>query len=340
MNLTEPLQLFPGTYWLVFNPKLDFNFAGGWGRQPSDTTNGYVAQFIEPGGGDPPLPTVWTSVQDIDWTEFYLPNIVAPLQDFAFTLQGTALDPNIAVDKTTIDFGEELVGLTSGGQTVTISNTGTTDLHITSITITGGSAGMFNVASGATNGCTLTNQTLAPDGSCTVSVTFSPSASGAQSATLAIASDDPDTAAAEVALSGTGVQEVVPSVTEGTVGTEITFTADPSVSFGGKKGKVLIQRNKVKSVAKIAKGGWLRNTITCTVNKALPAGTYDVKIMLQPYKDGVSIDIPGGFTYKKPEIELPLADSEGAKGDLVTLTGNFFGNKNRKFICIQKCKRR
>lgn len=334
LNLNTPITLPPGTWWLIFYPEMPIN---RFGRQPSDTVNGNPAQLIEKDQAGPVgvqgFPAVWTSVIGFDWG-VTLPMLTPPLQDFSFTLEGLASSPDIAVNPTSIDFGAQVVGLTSHARTVTVSNEGDSDLLLSSITITGDSADMFNVVPGTTNGCALTNQTLAPAGTCTLSVTFTPSASDAQTATLEIASDDPDTGIAEISLSGTCVEEAVPSVTEGTVGTVITFTAGPSVNFGTKKGTVIIQKNKVKSVAKIVKGGWSEHTITCTVNKALPAGTYDVKIMLQPYKDNVSIDIPGGFTFKKPEVNLPLEVNHGAKGDLRTLTGYFFGNKKPKVYLI------
>ena len=87
------LRLDSGHYWLVFSPELDYSLYGGYGRQPSDTTNDGVAQFIEPGGGDPSLPTAWTSVLDIDWELMSLNPLDVPeltKQDFAFRLDGTA----------------------------------------------------------------------------------------------------------------------------------------------------------------------------------------------------------------------------------------------------------
>ena len=51
-----------------------------------------------------------------------------------------------------------------------------------------------------TNDCT----TVAQDGSCTVEISFMPSAAGGRSATLNIASDDPETPDVSVALSGQG----------------------------------------------------------------------------------------------------------------------------------------
>ena len=62
LNLAAPLTLPAGHWWLVFYPTLNFGAYGQYGRQPADTTNGYVGQFINPGGGFG-YGTVWQ-----DWT--------------------------------------------------------------------------------------------------------------------------------------------------------------------------------------------------------------------------------------------------------------------------------
>jgi len=50
-TLTAPAVIpAAGTYWFIFYPSADFGVCGQFGRQPSDTTNGAVVQFINPGG--------------------------------------------------------------------------------------------------------------------------------------------------------------------------------------------------------------------------------------------------------------------------------------------------
>lgn len=51
LSLTTPLSLPAGHYWLIFYPTASFATWGQYGRQPADTTNGYGAQFVNPGGG-------------------------------------------------------------------------------------------------------------------------------------------------------------------------------------------------------------------------------------------------------------------------------------------------
>jgi len=92
VDLNTPVELEPGTYWLVFYPELNFDSYGQSGRYVSCTTNGYDAQVINPGGGMS-LPTSWTSIQDPSAHE-------TDEQDLAFRLDGTAaggFNPGIGI---------------------------------------------------------------------------------------------------------------------------------------------------------------------------------------------------------------------------------------------------
>jgi hypothetical protein len=83
--------------------------------------------------------------------------------------------------------------------TVTLTNGGTAALTISGIAISGTNAGDF----GTTNNCA--GSVAASGGSCTISVTFTPTASGARAATLAISDNAGNNASSQtVALSGTG----------------------------------------------------------------------------------------------------------------------------------------
>lgn len=115
--------------------------------------------------------------------------------------------------------------------------------------------------------------------------------------------------------------DVTPSVFEGTIGTEITFT-DPPSGFGSKKGKVLIGG----VATKIAKDGWQPDSISCTVTKVPSVGPHDVTI--KPYKAD-EIRLPNAFTVKYPEIDS-LDFYHGAVGDPIIISGNFFSTKKGK----------
>ena len=126
-----------------------------------------------------------------------------PVFDVALSGTGTTttvLEPNISVTPTTLAFGNVVVGTTSAPQTVTISNTGTADLTVTNVVLTGDTD--FDVAS-----TTCVVPVLAPGASCSADVVFTPSSVGGKTALVTITSDDPDTPSLEVTLTGTGVVE-------------------------------------------------------------------------------------------------------------------------------------
>jgi serine protease len=110
----------------------------------------------------------------------------------------------------------------------------------------------------------------------------------------------------------------VPSVSEGTIGTELTITG---FGFGDKKGKVLIGNVATKVT------NWTDTGITCTVKKVpLPIGPYTVSITSKAI---TPITLTNAFTVKDPEIDT-LTDSSGASGDEIRVTDNFFGIKKGK----------
>jgi hypothetical protein len=102
---------------------------------------------------------------------------------------------------TSLAFGKETVAVTSQPQQVAFTNSGTSTLTISSITITGANAGDF----GEKNNC---GSSLPAGGNCTISVTFTPTARGSRSASITI-SDSADGSPQTVPLSGTGTQGMV-----------------------------------------------------------------------------------------------------------------------------------
>src|SRR5262249_32248525 len=92
-----------------------------------------------------------------------------------------------------LNFASQNVGTTSAAQTVTLTNSGTAALTISSIALSGDFA--------QTNNC---GSTLAVNGTCTINVTFTPTATATRSGTLSVtdnAAGSPHTAS----LSGTGI---------------------------------------------------------------------------------------------------------------------------------------
>jgi hypothetical protein len=119
--------------------------------------------------------------------------------------------PDISVSPVSFDFGNVNVGSTSAPQTFTISNTGDADLEIGTISITGTDASEFCIQNDNCSG-----QTVAPLGSCTFDVVFSPTSGAEKSANLEIPSNDPDTPMLNVPLSGTAVVDTTPPTVSST----------------------------------------------------------------------------------------------------------------------------
>ena len=87
LNLSTPVNLPAGTYWLVFYPQLDADAWGQYGRHSSNTTNGHTAKVINPGGGFG-FPTTWTDVTaSTTWGGAEPP---LTQQDFAFRIESMA----------------------------------------------------------------------------------------------------------------------------------------------------------------------------------------------------------------------------------------------------------
>jgi hypothetical protein len=115
---------------------------------------------------------------------------------------GVGGPPGLAVlSPTTLTFGGQVVGTTSGAQTITLSNPGDNTLNITSIVASTTSAptspGDFAIAS------TTCGATLVPAASCTVNVSFTPVAGGSRTGRIRFTTDaatSPD----DVSTSGTG----------------------------------------------------------------------------------------------------------------------------------------
>jgi hypothetical protein len=140
-------------------------------------------------------------------------------------------DLPVSLFPTSIAFGNQNLNTSSGPHIVTLKNSSGASLAITSIDITGADNTYFSDT-------TTCGATLANGATCTASVTFTPTTSGALSATLTItdsASNSPQT----LALTGTGFSSA-PSFTSAntvilTVGTagsfSVTTTAVPTASL-------------------------------------------------------------------------------------------------------------
>ncbi len=119
----------------------------------------------------------------------------------------TTTAPAVTLTPTSLTFASTNLGVTTAAQVVTVKNTGTAALSLTSISLTGTNASSFLISAK-----TCGTAAMAVGASCTVSVEFKPAAAGALTASLAIA-DNASGSPQLVKLSGTGVSSSAPTLT-------------------------------------------------------------------------------------------------------------------------------
>jgi hypothetical protein len=112
----------------------------------------------------------------------------------AVNLSGTGT--NVTLAPSPADFGTEVVGVTSSPVDITLTNNGTKAITVKSVTITGTNATDFAIQN---NPCT----SVAAGGTCTITLTFTPQATGVRSATLNVSDTDAGSPQTD-ALTGTG----------------------------------------------------------------------------------------------------------------------------------------
>jgi len=102
---------------------------------------------------------------------------------YVYLQQAPAGLPAVTLAPSTLTFSTQIVGTTSAVQAVTLTNSGSAALTITSIGLTGANEAEF----AQTNTCPAAPATLAAGSNCTISVTFTPTAAGTAAASISIA---------------------------------------------------------------------------------------------------------------------------------------------------------
>jgi len=112
----------------------------------------------------------------------------APGSPQTVTLSGVGTSstpqPQVSLSASNLSFGSQTQGTSGTPQGITLTNTGNTTLHFSGVTLTGSYPKDWT----QTNTCTAP---LGVQGTCTISITFSPSDNGILSAILSIADDAP-----------------------------------------------------------------------------------------------------------------------------------------------------
>ncbi len=98
--------------------------------------------------------------------------------------------PAAALSTTFINFGDQQVGTSSAPAPVTLSNTGTATLMVSGAALSGPNAGDFVLAGGScVSASGGTSVQVAPGGSCTMTISFQPTAAGTRTGALTVSCD-------------------------------------------------------------------------------------------------------------------------------------------------------
>jgi HYDIN/CFA65/VesB family protein len=172
-------------------------FVGSTAQTPVDTLSSGTS-FDIPGLTNGTAYTFEVQAKLTDGSTTYVAGPMSAASNTVTPSGSGAGPPQATASATTLAFGTEFLRQTTASQTVKMFNTGFNPLAISSVSVTRADAGDF-----AIDADTCAGQSLPSGQSCSVSVAFTPQASGARSADLAFA-DNASGSPHEVALTGTG----------------------------------------------------------------------------------------------------------------------------------------
>jgi len=139
--------------------------------------------------------------------------------------------PQATLSPASHDFGEQALGSAGGPQQFTLTNTGTTRLTVGDVSISGADPGDFAISDDRCSGAAIRPGL---HNTCTIGVTFTPTAAGARSATLTIpdnAAGSPHTAALTgVSARAASAVQLTSTPNPSTFGDPVTFTAHVSTT--------------------------------------------------------------------------------------------------------------
>lgn len=183
------------------------------------------------------------------------------------------LQTTVVLSPRSLSFGKQMVGTSSMAQGITLTNTASVALDFSGITIAGSNPGDFSETSTCAG-------TVAPGASCTISVTFTPQATGARAATVTITDNAPNSPQT-VPLTGAGIQPaVVLSPATLAYPTQLIFTASAPQTV-----TLTNTGNQALSVTSITTTGNFSQTNTCGTSLA-PGVSCTISVTFRPLSKG------------------------------------------------------
>lgn len=213
----------------------------------------------------------------------------------------------ISLSPAQLNFGDVLIVSATGGgpsapETITLTNTGSAALTITTIV---SSSNLFSETDTCRTSATGVTPTIPPGGTCTISVVFEPLICGDVTATLTVTSDTASNSPQTVSLSGTGTGPCATlSASALTFGSQLVTTTSPPQAV-----TLTATGNQPVTILSITAQGVFADTNNCTTTPIAPGGTCTISVTFTPTQGGVT----PGF--------LQINDNTGPIGEVISLSG-------------------
>ncbi|NGO08409.1 choice-of-anchor D domain-containing protein [Streptomyces sp. HC44] len=219
--------------------------------------------------------------------------------------------PITTLSPAALDFGPQPLGTHGLARTVQIGNDGVTDLEISGVDIVGPDADNFRVTDDHCN-----QKIIPPEGGCTISLTFTPTASGVRGAELRIV-DNAGGSPRTVALTGTGI----PAPDCGTNPTALAFPAQPIYSTSAPQ-RVTLTNNSAGpiTVNAVETAGPAKDDYAvqqaCTTGPLAAGDSCEIDVVFRPTAIGVR-DAQIVVTCDTPVAALPVQVTGTGLGTIV-----------------------
>lgn len=173
----------------------------------------------------------WTTAYDFNGNidDIYIHNRKLSSSEVYSLYSGnlTQATPSISVTPASHDFSTVPVGVISTANTFTISNTGTGDLQIGAISVTGSHSQEFVILNDNCSG-----QSMPSSGICNLDTYFIPVSQGSKSAYIEVPSNDPANPILAVSLKGEGTTQQQFKLTVIRIGSGTITSADGGINCG------------------------------------------------------------------------------------------------------------
>ena len=225
--------------------------------------------------------------------------------------------PEDGLSPTTLAFGSQLLGTPSTAQTATLSNSGNATMNISSLVLTGTNASDF----AQTNTC---GSSVAAGNSCTISVTFTPTASGTRTASVSI-TDNASGSPQSVSLTGTG-NNPAPTLASLSPASAVAGAGSQTLTLTGTNflAGSTVTYNGVGHTATFVSATQL--TISLSATDQATAGSYAVVVTNPAPGGGTSSALSFAVNNPAPTLTSlsPASALAGAGLQTLTLTGTSF----------------